>query len=393
MLQRLTMSGRPSNTPPTPPAPQSALANLALLGGGIVVALLFAEVALRIYNPLPMPLRGNHQVLPKSVVLEREVPYPKDGKLLERFEVRTNRLGFRGPELPDPGEARSTIFFVGGSTTEGRYIPDEHAWPLVVTATLAQDFPGLWGNNAGLEGNSSHGHKLLLEHVILPLRPRFVVFLVGVNEIWVTDPQEFDGHTAKGLLWKKLEFSELLSTLSVLYRSMRARDAGLVSFDGLNLAQRETQVIDPAGIERALVAHRERGAPRAYEQRLRELIAMTRAAGAEPILLTQPALFGVGVDPSTGLELGPLVVEGTWNPTGSGEYAALRWAVLELYNDVTRSVAAETHTPVVELARQLPKDSSYYVDWIHYSNAGSRAVADVVARGLRPILREKLAPR
>jgi lysophospholipase L1-like esterase len=304
------MSVRPSNTGPTSPAKQSLVANLALLGGGIVVALLFAEVALRIYNPLPMPLRGNNQVLPKSVVLQREVPYPKDGKLLERFEVRTNQLGFRGPELPEPREGRPTIFFVGGSTTEGRYIPDEHAWPLVATATLAHEFPGLWGNNAGLEGNSSHGHKLLLEHVILPLRPRFVVFLVGVNEIWVTDPQEFDGQTAKGLLWKKLEFSELLSTLTVLYRSMRARDAGLVSFDGLNLPQRTSQVIDPAGIDKALAAHRDRGAPRAYEQRLRDLLAMTRAAGAEPILLTQPALFGSGVDPTTGLELGPLVAEG-----------------------------------------------------------------------------------
>jgi lysophospholipase L1-like esterase len=393
MLRPLPMSVRPSNTGPTSPAKQSLVANLALLGGGIVVALLFAEVALRIYNPLPMPLRGNNQVLPKSVVLQREVPYPKDGKLLERFEVRTNQLGFRGPELPEPREGRPTIFFVGGSTTEGRYIPDEHAWPLVATATLAHEFPGLWGNNAGLEGNSSHGHKLLLEHVILPLRPRFVVFLVGVNEIWVTDPQEFDGQTAKGLLWKKLEFSELLSTLTVLYRSMRARDAGLVSFDGLNLPQRTSQVIDPAGIDKALAAHRDRGAPRAYEQRLRDLLAMTRAAGAEPILLTQPALFGSGVDPTTGLELGPLVAEGTWNPTGTGEYAALRWAVLELYNDVTRAVAADTHTPLVELARELPKDSSYYVDWIHYSNAGSRAVADVVARGLRPILREKLGGR
>ena len=154
MLRPLPMSVRPSNTGPTSPAKQSLVANLALLGGGIVVALLFAEVALRIYNPLPMPLRGNNQVLPKSVVLQREVPYPKDGKLLERFEVRTNQLGFRGPELPEPREGRPTIFFVGGSTTEGRYIPDEHAWPLVATATLAHEFPGLWGNNAGLEGKN-----------------------------------------------------------------------------------------------------------------------------------------------------------------------------------------------------------------------------------------------
>ena len=69
--------------------------------------------------------------------------------------------------------------------------------------------------------------------------------------------------------------------------------------------------------------------------------------------------------------------------------ATLGWEVLELYNDVVRQRGREAGVLVIDLAREMPKNSAYYYDLMHYTNAGAALVADIVAAQLTPFLAKK----
>ena len=102
----------------------------------------------------------------------------------------------------------------------------------------------------------------------------------------------------------------------------------------------------------------------------------------EPVFLTQPVLYGPGVDDLTGSNLATLRV----TPDLNGETG---WEVLELYNDVVRQQGREADVLVIDLAREMPKNSAYYYDLMHYTNGGAALVADIVAAQLTPFLAKK----
>ena len=121
---------------------------------------------------------------------------------------------------------------------------------------------------------------------------------------------------------------------------------------------------------------------RPYKDRLEKLITICREHNILPVLLTQPVLYGEGVDEASGVDLGHRFVAKDMN-------GATAWQVLELYNDVTREVGREQGVLVIDLAREMPKNSAYYYDLMHYTNAGAARVADIIAAHLTPFLAQK----
>ena len=65
------------------------------------------------------------------------------------------------------------------------------------------------------------------------------------------------------------------------------------------------------------------------------------------------------------------------------------WETLEAFNDVTRKVGHENNVLVIDLARQMPKSSRYFWDYMHYTNEGAQVVTDIVYRSLCPMLANK----
>ncbi len=59
---------------------------------------------------------------------------------------------------------------------------------------------------------------------------------------------------------------------------------------------------------------------------------------------------------------------------------------IELYNEVTRQVAQKDGVLLIDLARELPRNSAYYYDYLHYTEPGAQAVAGIVDRHLAPWL-------
>ena len=115
-----------------------------------------------------------------------------------------------------------------------------------------------------------------------------------------------------------------------------------------------------------------------YKQRISDMIAICRANNVTPILLTQPSLFGNFTDSATMINMGNKILPGT-APVCN---AALMANVLELYNDVVRSFGNQVK--VVDLATLMPKNSNYYYDFIHYTNAGCGKIGAILSKELVP---------
>jgi hypothetical protein len=117
---------------------------------------------------------------------------------------------------------------------------------------------------------------------------------------------------------------------------------------------------------------------RAYHDRLSALVTRTQEAGIQAVLITQPMLAGDVIDPTTGVNLATAVDADYPDRNGIGW-----WRLLERYNDEARQIAAATGSVLIDLAALLPKDSRFFIDFVHYGNEGSEAVGKIVAEQLR----------
>jgi lysophospholipase L1-like esterase len=358
----------------------SGLGTAALFLFGCAAALLLAEIALRIHDPLGQRLHGDRIVLKtnfRHLLVNRDNP-----RLDPQIVFSKNSVGFRGEDPPRDFDSRLHLLAVGGSTTECWYLSDGKDWPLVLGRLLAADFDGLWLNNAGLDGHSSFGHLVLMKQLVAKLRPRVVLFLVGVNDVGrallklqdraLSDPQ---ADTVANRLGRQ---SVLFSTLLNLERRAQA--------EKLQLGYRE---VDLRATPKLLSGKARRAealaglaalAP-AYRERLAELVQVCRTAGIEPVFLTQPALYGPAIDPLTGVDLGALEVDRVRGMNGR-----MAWEQLELYNQVARDLGRQREVLVVDLAQRMAKRSDFFYDYHHFTNQGAEEVARLTREDLMPWL-------
>jgi lysophospholipase L1-like esterase len=347
----------------------------------VVTFLLASEIALRIYNPFPFRVRGDRIVLP----VHQSYTFTHVGarKLEPVTRVNKNSLGFRGPEPPRDWSRWFTILMIGGSTTECLFLSDGKTWTDQLARDIAAIRSDVWVNNAGLEGHSTFGHLVLLRDVVVPMHPRMAVFLIGVNDVAIGSARTFDqalnpqnlSATHRALTFAA-DHSEVAAVGENLIRMARTHRANLGDGE-LHLPETKHRDLDEATAAVELDQHRP--FVEAFARRVRDIVDVCRQNQIEPVLVTQPSLNGEGIDPTTGISLATAAVE----PRINGRVA---WRVMELYNDATRAIGAERGARVIDLAREMPKDSKYFSDWVHFTNEGAVLVGDIVFRGLRPAL-------
>ena len=360
-----------------------------------IMVLLLMELALRIYNPFHFRLKGDKILLP---INERETIINRINRKLDPVIVNTrNSLGFRGPEMPKDGAVNDrglrdrglrdganefTVIAIGGSTTECHFLSDDRTWPYLLGEVLADSVPGCWLNNAGLDGQSTFGHIVLLNDHVKKLHPSVVVFLTGINDMETSSPSFHDKLYQRGAYPDFPHFlfnnSEVLNLGLNLVRGWRARlfnntTNGMMALDSLH------RLVLPDLVMRARL---DRQAPylAGYRQRLTELADTCLAWHIVPVFVTQPDQFGFGRDSLTGADLAAFPVDSTVN-------GQLLWEMLEQYNDVVRKLGADRGVPVIDLARLMPKNSLYFYDMSHFTNAGAVEVAGLLAPPMVRILR------
>ena len=363
--------------------------NILVLLISLTLVLGVCEIILRVYNPLGFRIKGDKIILP---VNKKEIIYHEgSGKLDPVVVHQNNSLGFRGPEPPGNFADWLTLVTVGGSTTECYDLAEDKTWPHRLQEKLKPGFKNPWVNNAGFCGYSTFGNIILVKDFMVKLNPKVLIFLVGINDLGVGEAREYDTRlntlnfrSLERILASLANYSELAAASLNLYRyyfpksvmAVAAREMGEI-----DLKSYRTLAVTPERKQEIKQLHREKYLP-GFGERIQELIKLSRAHGMEPVFLTQPVLYGPVVDDLTGINLAALRVSGDMN-------GDLGWEVLELYNDVVRQRGKEANVLVIDLAREMPKNSAYYYDLMHYTNAGAELVADIAAARLTPFLARK----
>ena len=356
-----------------------SLKNIGVLLGGCLVALAVLEVLLRVYNPLEIRFRPDRIVLPvnKRYVIDNAGKFTK----LPPATIHTkNRLGFRGQAPPRDFRDYLTILTIGGSTTECFYLSDGRTWPDLLGENLSREFNRVWVNNAGLDGATTYRHLILMEDYVVKLRPKVVLFLMGINDVGAGDiaaAEQRRGHDLRHR-WRALLYrSEVYALGQNLSRYFMAQSRGL-HHTQVDLRTAGTLANIPESTAEQTLKGYEIDSLPFFAARLSMLVKVCRDHGIEPVLITQPTLYGPGVDPVTGVDLSAVKV--------GDSNGRLMFQVIELYNGVTRRVAQKDGARLIDLARELPRNSAYYYDFLHYTEPGAAEVAGIVDAQLSPFL-------
>lgn len=334
-----------------------------------IFCIVVLEAILRFYNPFPMRIRGDKIELP---VFSRYIyRNNQTDKLDTIIRYSRNSIGFRGEEPPDDLKDKFSIITVGGSTTECLYLSDDKTWPYLLGRKLNEKFKNIWLNNAGMDGHSTYGNIILLRDYLVPLQPKMVIFLVGVNDIGRNDYQFLERRDSiENVLARRFEIAALILNIN---RMLKAKDKNL-GHRIVDLKKEKTLTISDAQMEKMLEMHRQRAIPH-YEKKLKMIADICKTNGIVPVFITQPTLLGDTVDKASGVYLG--------NIRNGRQNGKLYWNVMELYNETTIKVARENHVIVIDLANILPKDSSYFYDFIHFTNKGAEEVAGILFEELK----------
>ena len=200
--------------------------------------------------------------------------------------ITHNRDGLRGYELSRDGN-RERIAALGGSSTYGVYVRDEHVWPHQLEHVLGSDYEVL---NLGVPGYTSVESTIQTTFFLSDLKPTTALYYVGWNDLrnvhvanldpysaefhGASQPSNLDVHrTYPG--WFALAF--YLGRVSDILSYERA--------SAVPTQQKFTKDID----ERALSL---------YRRNIESIIALCKAHNIHPVFITHPlnadALTGEG---------------------------------------------------------------------------------------------------
>jgi lysophospholipase L1-like esterase len=295
-----------------------------------------------------------------------------------------NSLGLRGPEVSlDDSDLR--VLCVGGSTTECLYVTDRDSWPWRLQSSLEAALgQRVFVGNAGKSGHFTLHHRYLLQHYAYAPRFEWVVVLAGMNDLGTWLGQNYADRAAKvqdETLYRfdeRLPYYRLLPTMRLILEARTQRLRG-------------NQVLqDPQG--RYYVAQRAArrdvlrrgalqlppdlaGALAAYRDNLHTIVELCRARGQQVVLMTQPTLWKE--DLSSDLE------SLLWAATERGAYNTADLAKsMDAYNAALLGVCRDEGIECIDLASELPKDTTVFYDDCHFNVSGCRKVAAIVAARL-----------
>ena len=328
--------------------------NIASLSLGLIVALLILELFLRFYNPINQRLEKGAIRLPAN--MEYDISNDKITSLPKKIKHTKNSLGFRGPE-PMDSVGKTSIICVGGSTTECFYLPDGTDWPAKLQDNLGNNF---WVNNAGLDGHSTFGHYILLKNHLLSLKPKYIIFLIGCNDVAASQINNYEKDFISGKK-RLLEQSAIFNTLSAMKRSKKARNFGMhhQSIDFVNSSRTDTT---------GWALWKNNSSTLPYANRVVNLAKLCIENNIKPIFCSQPSIL------SAKTIAGTFVGDRNMN----GESAMHYMQKLNAFNKSTQEACTVYGLKFIDLANMLPAVPENYYDNFHFTQAGAEAVATII---------------
>lgn len=257
-----------------------------------------------------------------------------------------NRLGLRGGL---PTDASLRIITLGNSTTECAYIDDAATWPHLLGRDLTAQGRDVWVGNAGVNGSSTLGNAVFLEDYLLGLHPDLVIFTPGAADRGRISAKQIAGLMAPDHLSLPQWVMEKSVVVGGIARYIQARTPRRIDWSTFAAGKTVADTSRMRG-SRVPLTEQEAYVP-GYRERLVRIAELCAAKNVRLLLLTQPILAADSSDTRR---------------------------IMERYNAVTKEVATTHGLPVFDLANELHQDPDFYLDGIHFSNAGAAEVARLI---------------
>lgn len=273
----------------------------------------------------------------------------------------------------DLGEV--ALVTVGGSATDQRFLGEGDTWQDRLAAHLAATGRPLAIANAGVDGQSTIGHVVALEGWLtrIPrLRPHFVLFYVGLNDVVAELQAKYDAAVPAGF-WRRLDLyvkarSAVRRLVSTLVGMARARMGHLGHVQAaIDEAHVRWAPIGDLAFLRPLYAER----VAAYASRLETLERLVRASGARAVFVTQAR---ADRRLSAGGEMLGLV--------GADGRMDRDMLALGLFNEAMLEVCRRLGAICVDLAGELALGSDDYYDLTHNTPEGAEKIGAYLAAKL-----------
>lgn len=329
------------------------------------------------------------------------------GPVQQQYELRTDEYGFIYPSIiydkPD-----FEIVFIGGSTTECLYQRPKFRFPYVAARLLEQK-TGLKinGINSGKSGN--HTLHSIVNYIgkVAERQPRFVALMHATNDIGILGRHKsyWTGDKAISLIVNErtivrrnyLErffektFNDLIPyTIRVVRHGIAVGRFQLSEiFKSDEPKQLQTKLSDKKSPRKTLpkvtsekVIKRREVFRRSFEPALRSFVRLTKAWGSEPILMTQ--VLQPYADRETKKYEGAFLSE---DMLLRGNFDGASFDSFHAYaNQIIRYVAQSEGAILIDLMAQRAWSSDDVYDGLHFTETGSRHVAEIIASQLSPVI-------
>ena len=281
--------------------------------------------------------------------------------------IRINALGFRGPDLPrDKGDA-FRIFALGESQTFGPTLRDgEKPWPELLQDLFDQHAEcgrRVEVINAGTEAYTLEDNLERMRRDILALKPDLILSAHGMNGLLAFGLRRVPEPNEPGV---RPRASALVG------RALLTVERAVHDWRSRNKAEVRPTALAPIP-DAELMQSR-------YAEAYRKLIAIARENGADIAL----ADSSMAIDEDSPREVKDF-------------YGAVFKPIDDIiaanaaHNRMVRLLSQEERVPLVDTTRSLDGqwDDDFYLDIVHFTEAGNERVANVIFRQLVPILAER----
>ena len=303
------------------------------------------------YMPVPADksFYAPHPFLTYEMVPDRS----RDGM----YSFHHNSLGFRGKETTvEKPEGVYRILCVGGSTTYGTgCTKDELAYPAQLEAMLAEKAPGQKYEviNCGVSGYGTTENLINIQLRLLELQPDAIIVYHAANDARPIQAKGFKpDYSHLRTSWRETEPNALDLTLLRWCRlyawATRGRNPdkqtgalfthiAVEDYESLHVPSSEG--VNEEGVE-------------AFIRNLRNIVAVCRANGVEPVLATFASC------------------ESKLKPTEEHFLDTV-----DRQNVRIIELATELDAKLLRLAEGLDDRAEWYDDWMHFNDEGSRVQA------------------
>lgn len=285
-----------------------------------------------------------HIVLRENTPNSHKVKIPPYDKT-QKYDFRVDENGFIEPskiyENPD-----LNIFFIGGSTTECEYVDEPYRFPYLAGRMLEEKTgKKINSYNGGKSGNNSiHSINNLLNKIV-PLHPNIVVRMETINDLSTL--------LYEATYWNHNRSRSNLGCFDKNTSSLRNFHNEWAESPFKNMIKNEDH-------QKRIKAE--------YHKILTLFVAITKAVGATPVLMTQVNKIVNNPD---------FVVK-----ENDEEFNEAYRKLYADFQNITRQVAKENNILLIDLSREIPGISQHLYDSVHFNNEGSKIVAKFIAQKL-----------